>query len=116
MKSDSFSCGIDCEFRTKIAQFLWFRRATHPPPLANEIDVKRRPWLVGPCPSQPIAQGACVRQVSCTGEMSKGAQLRAQDAELLDCYYRPEHLIMQNLPVPPVCIRPSVEMETAAGR
>ena len=43
-------------------------------------------------------------------------RISQEDTELLDCYYRPEHLIMQDLPVPPVCIRPSVEMETAAGR
>jgi hypothetical protein len=43
-------------------------------------------------------------------------QISHEDTELLDCYYRPEHLIMQDLPVPPVCIRPSVEMDSAAGR
>ena len=29
---------------------------------------------------------------------------------------RPEHLILTHLPVPPVCIRPSVEMDGVAGR
>lgn len=35
--------------------------------------------------------------------------------ELLDLAGRPEHLIMTHLPVPPVCIRPSVEMEAGGG-
>ncbi|KAK3261073.1 hypothetical protein CYMTET_30006, partial [Cymbomonas tetramitiformis] len=38
-----------------------------------------------------------------------------EDTELLDLYDRPEHLIMQHIAVPPVCIRPSVEMETGTG-
>ena len=37
------------------------------------------------------------------------------DLELLDLACRPEHLLMSHLPVPPVCIRPSVEMDTGAG-
>ncbi|KAK9819626.1 hypothetical protein WJX72_000381 [[Myrmecia] bisecta] len=39
----------------------------------------------------------------------------AEDCELLDLSGRPEHLIMTHLAVPPVCIRPSVEMDTGAG-
>ena len=35
--------------------------------------------------------------------------------ELLDLAGRPEHLIMTHLPVPPVCIRPSVEMDSGGG-
>eukprot|EP00232_Nephroselmis_pyriformis_P008411 CAMPEP_0182876754 /NCGR_PEP_ID=MMETSP0034_2-20130328/14327_1 /TAXON_ID=156128 /ORGANISM="Nephroselmis pyriformis, Strain CCMP717" /LENGTH=1384 /DNA_ID=CAMNT_0025009559 /DNA_START=143 /DNA_END=4294 /DNA_ORIENTATION=- len=38
-----------------------------------------------------------------------------EDCEVLDLSGRPEHLLMTHLPVPPVCIRPSVEMESAAG-
>lgn len=37
------------------------------------------------------------------------------DAELLDVGDRPENLILTQLPVPPVCIRPSVEMESGNG-
>jgi len=37
------------------------------------------------------------------------------DCELLDVADRPEHLILTHLPVPPVCIRPSVEMDGVAG-
>ena len=37
------------------------------------------------------------------------------DCELLDIADRPEHLILTHLPVPPVCIRPSVEMDGVAG-
>jgi DNA-directed RNA polymerase III subunit RPC1 len=29
-------------------------------------------------------------------------RITTEDMELLDCYYRPENLIMQDLPVPPV--------------
>lgn len=39
-----------------------------------------------------------------------------QDCELLDLAERPEKLIVTNLIVPPVAIRPSVEMDSAAGR
>ena len=35
--------------------------------------------------------------------------------ELLDLPGRPENLIMTNLAVPPVTIRPSVEMDTGGG-
>lgn len=35
--------------------------------------------------------------------------------ELLDLAGRPENLIMTHLPVPPVCIRPSVEMDSGGG-
>jgi DNA-directed RNA polymerase III subunit RPC1 len=38
-----------------------------------------------------------------------------EDAELLDLAGRPEHLIMTHLPVPPVCIRPSVELDAGGG-
>ena len=38
-----------------------------------------------------------------------------EDAELLDLAGRPENLIMTHLPVPPVCIRPSVELEAGGG-
>ena len=38
-----------------------------------------------------------------------------QDCELLDLAGRPEDLLMSHLPVPPVCIRPSVEMDAGAG-
>ncbi|CAI5533621.1 unnamed protein product, partial [Closterium sp. Naga37s-1] len=38
-----------------------------------------------------------------------------EDCELLDLYYRPERLIVTHLSVPPVAIRPSVVMESAAG-
>ncbi|CAD7700847.1 unnamed protein product [Ostreobium quekettii] len=33
------------------------------------------------------------------------------DVELLDLKCRPEHLLISTVPVPPVCIRPSIEME-----
>ncbi|KAL4425069.1 hypothetical protein ABPG77_010383 [Micractinium sp. CCAP 211/92] len=38
-----------------------------------------------------------------------------EDCELLDLAGRPEDLLMTALPVPPVCIRPSVEMDAGAG-
>ena len=38
-----------------------------------------------------------------------------ETCELLDLAGRPEHLIMTHLPVPPVCIRPSVEMDSGGG-
>lgn len=38
-----------------------------------------------------------------------------QDCELLDLAGRPEDLLMTHLHVPPVCIRPSVEMDVGAG-
>lgn len=38
-----------------------------------------------------------------------------EDWELLDLAGRPEHLLMTHVPVPPVCIRPSVEMDAGAG-
>lgn len=38
-----------------------------------------------------------------------------QDCEILDVHGRPERLVLTQLIVPPVCIRPSVEMESAAG-
>jgi DNA-directed RNA polymerase III subunit RPC1 len=37
------------------------------------------------------------------------------DCELLDLAGRPEHLLLTRLPVPPVCIRPSVEVDGGAG-
>jgi len=42
-------------------------------------------------------------------------RITAEDCELLDIYGRPEHLILTHLPVPPVCIRPSVDMESTGG-
>ena len=38
-----------------------------------------------------------------------------QDCELLDIADRPEHLLLTHLPVPPCCIRPSVEMDGVSG-
>ena len=38
-----------------------------------------------------------------------------EDCELLDLAGRPEDLLMTHIPVPPVCIRPSVEMDGGAG-
>lgn len=38
-----------------------------------------------------------------------------EDCELLDLAGRPEHLLMTHIPVPPVSIRPSVEMDAGAG-
>jgi len=37
------------------------------------------------------------------------------DCELLDIADRPEHLLLTHLPVPPCCIRPSVEMDGVSG-
>jgi len=42
-------------------------------------------------------------------------QIPDSDCELLDLQGRPEDLLMRVLPVPPVCIRPSVEMEGGTG-
>jgi hypothetical protein len=39
-----------------------------------------------------------------------------QDCEVLDLAERPEKLIVTHLVVPPVAVRPSVEMDSAAGR
>lgn len=41
--------------------------------------------------------------------------ISARDAELLDMAGRPEDLLVTALAVPPVVIRPSVEMDTGAG-
>ena len=38
-----------------------------------------------------------------------------EDCELLDLAGRPEDLLLTHIPVPPVCIRPSVEMDGGAG-
>jgi len=38
-----------------------------------------------------------------------------EDCELLDLAARPENLLLTHIPVPPVCIRPSVEMDAGAG-
>ena len=38
-----------------------------------------------------------------------------EDCELLDLAGRPENLLVTAIPVPPVCIRPSVEMDAGAG-
>lgn len=38
-----------------------------------------------------------------------------EDCELLDLAGRPEDLLMTIIPVPPVCIRPSVEVDGGAG-
>ena len=38
-----------------------------------------------------------------------------EDCELLDLATRPENLLLTHIPVPPVCIRPSVEMDAGAG-
>ncbi|KAL4534056.1 hypothetical protein Ndes2526B_g07060 [Nannochloris sp. 'desiccata'] len=38
-----------------------------------------------------------------------------EDCELLDLAGRPENLLFTHIPVPPVCIRPSVEMDGGAG-
>eukprot|EP00897_Mesotaenium_endlicherianum_P003119 jgi/Mesen1/2835/ME000174S02093 len=42
-------------------------------------------------------------------------KMTGDDCEILDLHDRPELLIVTHLPVPPVAIRPSVEMESAAG-
>jgi DNA-directed RNA polymerase beta' subunit len=42
--------------------------------------------------------------------------LKMQDCEVLYLSDRPEKLIITHLAVPPVAIRPSVEMDSAAGR
>lgn len=41
--------------------------------------------------------------------------ISARDAELLDMAGRPEDLLVTAVPVPPVVIRPSVEMDAGAG-
>ena len=41
--------------------------------------------------------------------------ISARDAELLDMAGRPEDLLVTAVPVPPVVIRPSVEMDSGAG-
>ena len=41
--------------------------------------------------------------------------ITTEDCILLDVADRPEYLIMTHIPVPPVCIRPSVEMDSGAG-
>lgn len=38
-----------------------------------------------------------------------------EDCELLDLAGRPENLIVTVVPVPPVCIRPSVEIDGGGG-
>ena len=42
-------------------------------------------------------------------------RMTQEDCLLLDLRARPEHLIMTHLPVPPVCIRPSVQVEGGSG-
>ena len=42
-------------------------------------------------------------------------RISGEDTRLLDLPWRPEDLLMTYVPVPPVCIRPSVEMDTGAG-
>ncbi|GBG75764.1 hypothetical protein CBR_g21008 [Chara braunii] len=42
-------------------------------------------------------------------------RMEDEDCQVLDLAQRPERLILTHLPVPPVCIRPSVEMEAAQG-
>lgn len=42
-------------------------------------------------------------------------RITPEDCELLDLAGRPEQLITTHIPVPPVCIRPSVALESAAG-
>ncbi len=41
--------------------------------------------------------------------------IRDEDCELLDLHGRPENLIMTHVPVPPVCIRPTVEIDTGSN-
>lgn len=43
------------------------------------------------------------------------ARMRPEDCEVLDLHDPPDRLIVTHMPVPPVAIRPSVEMESAAG-
>lgn len=38
-----------------------------------------------------------------------------EDCELLDLASRPENLLLSHIPVPPVCLRPSVEMDAGSG-
>ena len=42
-------------------------------------------------------------------------RINVDDLELLDIAGSPENLIMTHVVVPPVCIRPSVDMEVSAG-
>ena len=42
-------------------------------------------------------------------------RVTSADCELLDIADRPEHLLLTHLPVPPCCIRPSVEMDGVSG-
>ena len=42
-------------------------------------------------------------------------RISEEDCGLLALAGRPEHLLMTHVPVPPVCIRPSVEMDTGGS-
>merc|ERR1719387_508221 len=43
------------------------------------------------------------------------SKIEAADCELLNVLGRPEKLLMTHIPVPPVCIRPSIEMEITSS-
>ena len=47
--------------------------------------------------------------------LSLFSAITTEDCILLDVADRPEYLIMTHIPVPPVCIRPSVEMDSGQG-
>ena len=47
--------------------------------------------------------------------LSLFSAITAEDCILLDIADRPEFLLMTHIPVPPVCIRPSVDMDSGQG-
>ena len=63
-----------------------------------------------PCPCAQIGDDLNPLRVQSLFQRVPG-----EDCQLLDLPWRPEHLLMTHVPVPPVCIRPSVEMDTGAG-
>lgn len=47
--------------------------------------------------------------------LSLFSAVTSEDCILLDIADRPEYLLMTHIPVPPVCIRPSVDMDSGQG-
>jgi DNA-directed RNA polymerase III subunit RPC1 len=56
-----------------------------------------------------------VEILNCLRVVEIFSRINPQDSELLNINGRPEKLLMTHIPVPPVCIRPSIEMEMSSA-
>ena len=59
--------------------------------------------------------GKAVENLNCLRVWEIFKRIKPEDRELLNIRVPPEKLLMTHIPVPPVCIRPSIEMEMSSA-